>query len=117
MIRFEKLNERVVTWASDKGILEKATPLTQHSKTQEEVNELYEALFAQQNDLMYFTNSKGSRKNTQEEIKDAIGDTLVTLLIQCRLQNLNPLDCLESALNVIEKRKGKMVGGVFLKDN
>jgi NTP pyrophosphatase (non-canonical NTP hydrolase) len=117
MKTFKELNERVVTWESDKGILEKATPLTQHSKPQEEVNELYEALFAQQNDLIYFTNSKGSCKNTQEEIKDAIGDTLVTLLIQCRLQNLNPLDCLESALNVIEKRKGKMVGGVFLKDN
>ena len=82
---FKELNERVITWASDKGILKKATPLTQHSKTQEEVN-------------------------------DAIGDTLVTLLIQCRLQNLNPLDCLESALNIIEKRKGIMINGVFVKN-
>ena len=113
---FKELNERVVTWASDKGILKKATPLTQHSKTQEEVNELYESLLAQQNDLIYFTDSKGSRKNTQEEIKDAIGDTLVTLLIQCRLQNLNPLECLESALNIIEKRKGVMRNGVFVKN-
>ena len=113
---FKQLNERVVTWASDKGILKKATPLTQHSKTQEEVNELYEALFAQQNDLIFFTDSKNGRKDTQEEIKDAIGDTLVTLLIQCRLQNLNPLDCLESALNIIEKRKGIMINGVFVKN-
>tara|TARA_R110000737_G_C14576677_1_gene484973 strand:- start:1336 stop:1692 length:357 start_codon:yes stop_codon:yes gene_type:complete len=113
---FKQLNERVVTWASDKGILKKATPLTQHSKTQEEVNELFEALFAQNNDLIYFTNSKGVHKNTQDEIKDAIGDILVTLLIQCRLQNLKPLDCLESALNIIEKRNGKMINGVFVKD-
>lgn len=113
---FKQLNERVVIWASDKGILKKATPLTQHSKTQEEVNELFEALFAQNNDLIHFTNSKGDRKDTQEEIKDAIGDILVTLLIQCRLQNLNPLDCLESALNIIEKRNGKIINGVFVKN-
>ena len=113
---FKQLNERVVTWASDKGILKKATPLTQHSKTQEEANELYEALFAQNNDLIFFTNSKGVQKNTQDEIKDAIGDILVTVLIQCRLQNLKPLDCLESALDIIEKRNGEMRNGVFVKN-
>tara|TARA_R110000772_G_scaffold135553_1_gene244113 strand:+ start:228 stop:581 length:354 start_codon:yes stop_codon:yes gene_type:complete len=116
MIRFDKLNGRVGTWAKSKGILDKATPLNQHSKTQEEVNELFEALFAQQNDLIHFTDSKGSRKDTQEEIKDAIGDILVTLLIQCKIQNLNPLECLESALNIIEKRSGRMINGTFVKD-
>jgi len=32
------------------------------------------------------------------------------------MQNLDPLDCLESALNVIEKRTGEMINGQFVKD-
>ena len=54
---------------------------------------------------------------TDEEILDGLGDTLVTILIQCKMQNLNPLDCLETALNVIEKRTGTMVNGQFVKNN
>jgi NTP pyrophosphatase (non-canonical NTP hydrolase) len=115
-MKFETLNKRVIIWANNKGILDKATPLTQHSKTQEEVTELKEALLSQANSLESFVNSKGSHKNTQEEIEDAIGDVLVTIFIQCKLQSLNPLDCLETALNIIEKRNGKMLNGVFVKN-
>lgn len=32
------------------------------------------------------------------------------------MQYLNPLDCLETALSVIEKRNGKMINGKFVKD-
>ena len=116
MKKFKELNGRVITWAKSKEILSKATPLSQHSKTQEEIKDLFESLFAQQNDLIHFTDSKGSRKDTQEEIKDAIGDILVTLLIQCKIQNLEPLECLESALDIIEKRSGRMINGTFVKD-
>ena len=115
-MEFKELNERVVSWANDKGILEKATALSQHSKTQEEVNELHESLLAKRNNLENFIDSKGNYKNTLEEVKDAIGDILVTLLIQCKLQGLSALECLDSALNIIEKRTGKMVDGVFKKD-
>ena len=115
-MEFKELNERVVSWANDKGILEKATALSQHSKTQEEVNELHESLLAKRNNLENFIDSKGNYKNTLEEVKDAIGDILVTLLIQCKLQDLSALECLDSALNIIEKRTGKMVDGVFKKD-
>lgn len=114
---FEELNELVIQWANDKGILSKATPLSQHGKTEEEVAELREALFAQQNNLLQYVNSKGQEKNTREEVKDGLGDSLVTLLIQCKLQNLSPLECLEIAYNVISKRKGKMVEGVFVKED
>jgi NTP pyrophosphatase (non-canonical NTP hydrolase) len=116
MNRFKELNERVVKWADNKGILEKGTPLAQQGKTEEEVAELREALFAQANDLQYFKNSKEAICFTPAEIQDAIGDVLVTILIQCKMQYLDPLDCLEIALNVIEKRNGKMVNGTFLKD-
>ena len=116
MNRFKELNERVVQWANEKGIFKKGTPLAQQSKTEEEVQELKEALLAQRNNLKDFYNTKGYKRNTSEEIKDAIGDILVTVLIQSKMQNLNPLDCLEIALNIIEKRKGKMINGTFVKE-
>lgn len=113
---FKQLNERVIKWANNKGILEKATPLTQLEKTKEEINELNEALIAQNNNLEYYINSKGEKVNTQEQIIDGIGDTLVTILIQAKKQNLNPLECLDLVLDIIEKRTGKMINGKFVKD-
>lgn len=116
MKNFKELNENVLQWAKEKGILDKATPLTQWSKTQEEVDETREALFALQNSLLTYVNSKGQEKNTKEEVKDGLGDVFVTLLIECKLVNLNPLDCLEEAYNIISKRTGKMINGTFVKD-
>lgn len=113
---FNSLNSLIVEWGKDKGILSKATPLTQLIKTKEEVDELFEALMAQNNYLIEYSNSKGKVVNTEEEIKDAIGDIAVTLLLQCALQNINFLDAIESAYNVIKGRQGKMVKGVFVKD-
>jgi len=49
-------------------------------------------------------------------VKDAIGDIMVTLIIQCKMQGMDLQDCLESAYNVIKNRTGKMVDGVFVKD-
>ena len=90
----------VEQWAEEKGILSKATPLTQAIKTQEEVNELYRAIL----------------DDNRDEIKDAIGDIMVTLIVQCKMQGMDLQDCLESAYNVIKNRTGKMVGGIFVKD-
>ena len=116
MNRFKELNKRVVQWANDKGILEKGTPLKQLDKTFEEVLETKESLLAQANNLEFFNNSKGEYVDTNEQIIDDFGDQLVTMLIGCKMQNLNPLDCLETALNIIENRDGKMINGQFVKD-
>tara|TARA_R110000796_G_scaffold92618_2_gene196962 strand:+ start:5749 stop:6108 length:360 start_codon:yes stop_codon:yes gene_type:complete len=114
--RFKILNNQVIDWAKDKGIFDKATPFSQHSKTLEEVEELSEAITAQYAGEKEFTNDKGELKNTDEEIQDAIGDILVTLIIQAKMQGLAIEQCLETAYNVISKRTGKMVDGVFVKD-
>lgn len=100
MNRFEQLNSRVVAWADSKGILEKATPLKQAEKTLEEAKELVSAV-----DF-----------DSVVDIVDALGDVMVTILIQAKMQNLDLLDCLESALDIIEKRTGKMIDGQFVKD-
>lgn len=117
MDRYNKLRQRVSSWAFEKRILAKATPLAQCEKTEEEVSELKWALAAQSDGKMIFRNVKGKEVGTEDEIKDAIGDILVTILIQSELQGLDPLDCLESAVDIIEKRTGKIINGQFVKDD
>ena len=115
-MNYQELETKVLEWAGDKGILEKATPLAQANKTLEEVEELLEAVNAQEKEHYFFTNTKGKEVVTSDEIKDALGDILVTIIIGAKLQGLQLEDCLESAYNVISKRTGKMVDGVFVKD-
>lgn len=87
-------------WAEDKGILAKATPIKQALKTQEELTELCNAIL----------------DNDKHEIIDAIGDIVVTLIIQAKMQSVTIEECLNAAYDVISKRTGKMVNGQFLKD-
>ena len=115
-MQYNELEPLVIQWAKEKRILDKATPLAQAGKTLEEVNELIEACEAQSLCSENYTNSKGKLVNTQEELKDALGDILVTIIIGAELQGLKLEDCLESAYNVISKRTGKMLNGVFVKD-
>ena len=90
----------VEEWAQEKGILSKATPMAQALKTLEECTELCTAINA----------------DARPEIIDAMGDIMVTLIIQAKMQDLSLEECLESAYNVIAKRTGKMVNGQFVKD-
>ncbi len=114
-MKYKELEPLVIKWAEHKGILEKATPLAQARKTEEETNELIEACVAQQCGFETFVNLKGKTVNTQEELKDALGDILVTLIIGAELQGLKLEDCLEEAYNVISKRKVSMINGQFVK--
>ena len=117
MKTFKELNDLVIQWGKDKGIVGNATPLQQFGKTQEEVNELQEALIAQNNGLEYYINSKGKKVNTKEEIKDGIADTVVTLILQCELQDTDMVECLNMVYDIISKRTGKLINGQFVKDN
>lgn len=108
---------RVIRWATDRGIFEKGNPLSQFEKTFEELGELGEALVHQNKGEVEYVNSKGKKVNTEEEIKDAFGDILVTLIIGAKMQNLKLEDCLESAYDVISKRTGTMIDGKFVKDS
>ena len=96
-----ELEAAVEGWAQEKGIFAKATPMAQALKTLEETTELCTAI----------------NNNDGPEIVDAIGDIMVTLIIQAKMQKLSLESCLESAYHVISKRTGKMVNGQFVKDN
>lgn len=97
---FDELNERVLIWAHEKGILEKATKFKQAQKTLEECGELLHSIGA----------------NDKDEVKDALGDILVTIIIQAEMNDLDIRECLESAYNVIKGRTGKIISGTFVKD-
>lgn len=115
-MQYKELEPLVIQWAKEKGILEKATPLAQAKKTLEEVEELLEAVYYQEEGKYKFVNSKGKLVNTEEEVKDALGDILVTIIIQAEMQGLKLEDCLGSAYNVISKRTGSMINGQFVKN-
>ena len=100
MMDYNKLEALVIEWAENKGILEKATTAAQANKTMEECQELIDAI----------------QDDNRDEIADALGDILVTIIIQAKMQNMSLLECLEGAYNVIAKRTGKMVNGQFVKD-
>jgi NTP pyrophosphatase (non-canonical NTP hydrolase) len=99
-MKYNELESLVIAWATQKGILDKGTPAAQCDKTLEEVYELHDAI----------------KNNDREEIIDALGDILVTIIIQAEMQGLKLEDCLQSAYNVISKRKGQMIDGQFVKE-
>lgn len=73
----KNLQKLVLNWATEKGILENPNPLKQAIKTSEEVLELQCAIL----------------DNNEKEIKDAIGDIIVTLIIQCEMHYVDFLKC------------------------
>ena len=105
LTRFEHLEALVLQWADDKGILENGTKLGQADKTLEEAYEIRDAIV-----------SESLIGGFKEQIIDGIGDTLVTLIIQAEMNNVDILDCLETAYTEIAGRQGKMINGQFVKD-
>lgn len=99
MLRMD-LEQEVIDWADDRGIFEKSTPLLQFSKTLEEVNELFDGIV----------------QGEVDEIKDAIGDVMVTLIIQASMWGLSAEDCVHHAYKTICKRTGNVINGKFVKD-
>lgn len=95
-----ELTALVVAWAAQKEILTKGTVEKQALKTLEEAGELVLAV----------------GQNNREEVKDAIGDIMVTIIIQAEMQGLKLEECLQSAYDVISKRKGVMNNGTFIKN-
>jgi NTP pyrophosphatase (non-canonical NTP hydrolase) len=87
-------------WAKDKGIYAKGNSTTQYVKLMEETGELAKALL----------------NNDKAEIVDAIGDITVVLTNLAELEGLKIEDCIDTAYNVIARRKGKMINGTFVKE-
>ena len=91
----------VVQWSEARKIIPNSTPLAQWKKAAEELDELKEAIKA----------------NDMAEMKDAVGDTVVCLINICALLDINLVDCLYGAYDEIKDRKGYMnEEGIFVKE-
>ena len=163
------LNQLILKWADDKGILANGTPEGQLAKTLEELIETAQAVALY--DLIaesYHFNDEDANERL-EHVKDGIGDVYVTLVIHAKMNNFENIgiasidelsnkeafeqigkcvidlmsfrhadtyayanacldqlsmshrlklnECVEHSYNVISKRSGKMIDGVFVKDN
>jgi NTP pyrophosphatase (non-canonical NTP hydrolase) len=94
------MNDLVLKWADERGLLKAENAPRQMLKLMEEVGELSGAM----------------AKNKQGDIVDAIGDIQVVLIILSKQLGYDYEQCLIDAYNVIKERKGKLINGVFVKD-
>lgn len=115
-MKFKEWNDATNKWFKDKEIYKKGNILAQFEKLQEEVEELNEGLRAKIKSVQHFTDSKGRLQETNESIKDAIGDCTVVLRGLCGMLDLDLLDCMNHAFKNIKDRKGKMINGQFVKN-
>ena len=100
MKTFDELIQNVADWATDRDILKKENVPKQTMKVLEELGETAGAIL----------------KSKDEEIKDGLGDTFVTLIILSKQLGYEPAECLEAAWDEIKDRKGKTQNGIFVKE-
>lgn len=95
----EDLISSVAFWGRDKKLND---PKAQLNKVIEEVGEMAHEIC----------------RNRYESgmMSDAIGDTLVTVIILADILGYDPIDCLEEAYNTIKERKGITQDGTFVKE-
>ena len=92
----------VIQWGEARGIVQNSTPFSQALKTQEELDELFDAI----------------ENKDVAAMKDAYGDILVTLIMGCACADLDLVECLKGAYDEIKHRKGYLnKDGIFVKES
>lgn len=91
---------KVIRWGEARGIVQNGKPMGQAIKTLEEVTELIDAL----------------HRDNLEDIQDAVGDVVVTLIMVCATKGIDLTTCLALAYHQIKDRRGYLrPDGVFVK--
>ena len=98
------LIDKINHWAISHG-LDKSNPKTQWMKVTEEVGEIRD-VFLKPNDFA----------NPEWSLKDAIGDSIVTLVVLCLQLGYDVEECLTIAYNDIKDRQGVMIDDNFIKE-
>lgn len=96
----EDLLDAVYFWAVDREILYQSTVENQIEKLKEE--------------LVEFEVDVVSQRYDDAEVE--LGDMMVVLTILAALLHSSPEECLRRAFEKIKHRKGKMVNGLFVKE-
>ena len=89
---YSKYEMKVLQWGMDRGIVQHGKPLGQAIKTLEEVTELLDAI----------------NRGDMPEIKDAVGDVVVTLIMCCATLDIDLTECLACAYEQIKDRKEEL---------
>lgn len=100
-IKISSKYDLIREWAKNRGIYDEGDSKTQYVKLMEEAGELAQAIL----------------KRDTPEIQDAIGDMVVVLTNLAELEDLKIENCIDSAYDIISKRKGNMRNGTFVKDS
>lgn len=95
-----ELIKQVEQWSIDKD-LHKADPTRQALKVWEESGEVGAAL----------------SRNKLDDLKDGIGDTVVTLIILAQQHGWSLQECLQYAYDEIKDRRGETRNGTFIKES
>lgn len=102
---FSDLVAKINEWADERN-LKQADPKIQWMRVTEEVGEIRDVLLKPTK----FT-------DPQMALKDAVGDTLVTIIVLAHQLDLDVTECLNIAYEEIKNRKGKMINGTFVKED
>lgn len=98
---YSEIEMKVITWGEARKIVQNATAMSQAIKTLEETTELLDAI----------------NKDDIDEIKDAVGDIVVTLIMVCAVKDIDLVTCLDGAYQQIKDRKGYLTPqGTFIKE-
>lgn len=96
--KMQELIEKVKGWHFDRNLIVGSTAKDQTLKLIQEVGELSDSV------------CRGA------DISDDVGDILVILINLAEREGLSLEDCLARAWGDIKDRKGRMVGGIFVKE-
>ncbi|MET3558674.1 NTP pyrophosphatase (non-canonical NTP hydrolase) [Streptococcus rupicaprae] len=102
-MNYEELTKKIEAWSEERG-LHQADPKIQWMRVTEEVGEIRDVLL-----------KPGKFENPDHAIKDAVGDSLVTIIVLAQQLGLDTVECLEEAYNEIKNRSGQMVNGTYVK--
>ena len=94
------LENEVINWANDKGLLHPDNSFKQLAKMMEEVGKI----------------SKELLQGTRGGLANEIGYGIVTSIILAAQNSLSATECLRMAVDKISKRTGQTVNGTFIKD-
>jgi NTP pyrophosphatase (non-canonical NTP hydrolase) len=109
-LTFDELEDTVVQWHRNRNLIEGSSDMTQIRKLREEVGEL-------ELDISHnYMAGQSPERYKIVDLRDELGDCLVVLInIACR-NNFSLYEALEYSFGKIKDRKGKMIDGVFVKE-
>lgn len=111
------LEEKVLAWAFSKDLLHAENAEKQFMKMVEEMLE-FKTELDRLEDLKANSSSFEELKKDEvmKNLKLEMGDVIVTIIIECGQLGISPATCLEMAYEKIRDRKGKTIGGTFVKE-